>query len=181
MLPYQLITTNAQLKAHLPQWRATPVLAMDTEIAHAHQVPSRKQCVSLVQLWDGSHEQIWLIDNFTVDLEPFIQQVMMEPLVTKLFHDAPHDLRMLRCPRRARSVVCTFAMAKSRLQPRCSLKELSLNLLGLPLDKQYQMSNWASRPLSPEQLYYAALDSWVTYHVWTKLSAIPVPTPLAAL
>jgi len=175
MLPYQLITSSVHLKKLLPQWSTTPVLAMDTEIAHAHQVPSRRQTVSLIQLWDGAADEIWLIDALALDLTPFIEQVMMNPAVSKIFHDAPQDLKVLRCPRRARSVICTFQMAKARQQPFCNLKALSADLLNVTLDKKYQLSNWALRPLTDDQLHYAALDAWVTYLVWDKLKAIPIP------
>jgi len=179
MLPYSLLTSDAELATVLPLWRVAQVLAMDTEVAHAHQVPQRKQCVSLVQVWDGTSPVIWLIDAFSVNLKPFREQVMASPRVTKLFHDAPHDLRILKCTQ-PRGVVCTLEMAQARAQPRCSLKALSSNLLNVEMDKRYQASNWALRPLSPEQLHYAALDAWVTYNVWRALSLIPeaeIPTP----
>ncbi|WP_218080855.1 3'-5' exonuclease family protein [Anthocerotibacter panamensis] len=177
MLPYHLITSAEQLQDLLPRWRAAQILALDIEVAHAHQMRNRKQTVSLMQIWDGQSDHIWLLDALAVDTKPFIEEIMASKSVTKIFHDALHDLHTMKCVRRAQSVVCTLAMAKERLQPRCSLKALSANLLDLEIDKQYQMSNWATRPLSPEQLHYAALDAWVTYHVWCKLSQIPIPNP----
>ncbi len=32
-------------------------------------------------------------------------------------------------------------------------------MLGAPLDKRMQLSNWGRRPLVPQQLEYAALDA----------------------
>ncbi len=174
MLPYRLIATQQQLGDLIPVWHQTAVLAMDTEVAHAHQMASRKQTLSLVQLWDGHSDHIWLIDALAVKLEPFVSQIMTSATVTKIFHDAPVDLRFLKCPRRARSVICTLVMAQERQQPKCSLKALAADLLGYEMDKRYQRSNWALRPLSPEQLHYAAMDAWVTYQVWQQLSLIAV-------
>jgi len=41
--------------------------------------------------------------------------------------------------------------------------------LGYPLDKTYQMSDWDKRPLSQEQLIYAALDSIACLEIFEKL------------
>jgi hypothetical protein len=40
-----------------------------------------------------------------------------------------------------------------------SLSRLVASVLGRPLDKAQQRSSWAERPLSPEQLLYAATDA----------------------
>ena len=38
-------------------------------------------------------------------------------------------------------------------------------VLGQPLDKREQVSDWAQRPLSQSQLYYAALDAYAVLQV----------------
>ena len=39
------------------------------------------------------------------------------------------------------------------------LSTLCEQMLGAPLDKRMQLSNWARRPLVPQQRAYAALDA----------------------
>lgn len=41
-----------------------------------------------------------------------------------------------------------------------SLSNLCELLLGAPLDKSFQLTNWERRPLSPAEREYAALDAW---------------------
>lgn len=44
-----------------------------------------------------------------------------------------------------------------------NLRAVSAKLLGVEVSKEHQNSNWTDRPLSKEQLIYAAADSWLTY------------------
>ena len=39
------------------------------------------------------------------------------------------------------------------------MSTLCAQMLGAPLDKRMQLSNWARRPLVPQQREYAALDT----------------------
>ncbi len=65
--------------------------------------------------------------------------------------------------------------ASSSLQlrkPNSSEKGLSAlveSLLGLPLDKRDQISNWSRRPLRENQVVYAALDAYVLLEVFEAL------------
>ncbi len=42
-------------------------------------------------------------------------------------------------------------------------------IFGLPLDKRDQMSDWDRRPLTKEQMLYAALDAYVLLEVFAAL------------
>ncbi|KDO32008.1 hypothetical protein SPRG_19473 [Saprolegnia parasitica CBS 223.65] len=58
---------------------------------------------------------------------------------------------------------CPTATAKS-------LSDVVETVLGLPLDKTQQVSNWDARPLSLDQQMYAALDAWCLVHVTERLA-----------
>ncbi|CAE7423548.1 RH56 [Symbiodinium natans] len=51
------------------------------------------------------------------------------------------------------------------------LSKLAQKLLGKPLDKSLQVSDWKMRPLTAEQLQYAALDAWVLLRILDRVEA----------
>jgi len=53
-----------------------------------------------------------------------------------------------------------FGLIEPRVQQPVGLKRMCLYALQQRVDKEQQVSNWNSRPLSPEQVEYAALDAF---------------------
>ena len=53
--------------------------------------------------------------------------------------------------------------------------------LGVCLDKSLQCSSWGSRPLSPEQLQYAALDAAVLLMLLNNVICVALPSTVARL
>lgn len=63
--------------------------------------------------------------------------------------------------------VCRYlAKAPDAVRRARGLSGLCRATLGLPLSKRMQCSNWEARPLSREQMYYAALDAQACVAVW---------------
>jgi len=54
-------------------------------------------------------------------------------------------------------------------EPRPGMRGLVSKVLGKRLDKNQQCSNWAARPLSQDQLNYAALDAHCLIQLWDVL------------
>lgn len=96
-------------------------------------------------------------------------------LVRILGFGGRHDLRMV-------AKVPAFRMAAD-LQPQFrdvqrghgpkkklpGLSKLAQKILGKPLDKSLQVSDWSARPLTAAQLEYAALDAWVLLRIMDKV------------
>eukprot|EP00466_Bigelowiella_natans_P016387 jgi/Bigna1/83847/fgenesh1_pg.116_\ len=59
---------------------------------------------------------------------------------------------------------------KKTEKPPESLSKLGQSLLGKPLQKSKAFSNWSRRPLTPAQIYYAALDAHVALQILQKLN-----------
>ena len=82
-------------------------------------------------------------------------------LVPKIFHNALFDLSFLRCQWEClvEPVFCTKVAARLAGTSRNpTLQYLAEEMLGVSLDKGPRLSDWSSRPLSPEQVRYAAGD-----------------------
>ena len=51
-----------------------------------------------------------------------------------------------------------------------TLRAVSAKILGIRVEKELQTSNWTDRPLSEDQLVYAAKDCWLTFQVGRVLA-----------
>lgn len=89
-----------------------------------------------------------------VDLCPLSKQILKIPSVCQRV-----GVRMQGVSARQRACI-----AEER-----GLSELVFLCLGMPLDKTYQLSDWERRPLSEEQLLYAALDAYCLLEIYEVL------------
>ncbi|XP_039076689.1 exonuclease mut-7 homolog isoform X2 [Hyaena hyaena] len=122
-----------------------------------------------------------------------VSRLLSDPSITKLGYGLAGDLRSLgaSCPALAhaekqlrggldllqvhRQMRVVNMPARGSLEAR-GLRGLSLlvqQVLGKPLDKAQQLSNWDRRPLSEGQLVYAAADAYCLLEVYQALSREP--------
>lgn len=160
------------------------VLWIDTEIA---DFKSRNPKVSLIQVLTGYadrlKENVVILDvlNHPEIVDIFIQKIMLNPSIEKVFHNAKYDLKFLG-KNKAENVTCTLEMAKSIPYyllplPDLSLKTLTESLCNIvAVDKSQQGSDWGQRPLSATQLTYANLDPVYLYMVHQKLLQLKLVT-----
>ena len=52
------------------------------------------------------------------------------------------------------------------------LKNISKEILGKEICKQYTMTNWERRPLNKCQIHYAAMDAFIIFKIWDKLAEL---------
>lgn len=91
--------------------------------------------------------------------------LLEDPLITKVFHYAPFDLRFIEATWGVQTgpVFCTKAASKL-LRPDAAPREHSLAAqllltLGITVDKgAVRVSDWSAPTLTPEQVAYAAAD-----------------------
>lgn len=153
---WALVDTPSQLKKAEKAIRAAGIIALDTEY-DSFRYFRDKLC--LIQAQTG--EKTWLIDPLAgLDLA-FLGETTNDPAVLKIFHAGDNDIRILK-----RDYAFTFQnifdthRAASLLGcRRLSLATLLQDYLGVTLVKKMQRSRWDLRPLSEEQLDYAALDT----------------------
>jgi ribonuclease D len=150
------IATEGELAALADRLRAEPLLAVDTEAASFHRYLDR---VYLLQI--SSREETAVVDPLaTGGLGP-IGQLLDDPAIEIIFHDADYDLRLLHREYgfTAQNLFDTRIAAQLLNEPGIGLAALLEKYFGVRLDKRFQRADGSARPLSPEMLAYAAADT----------------------
>jgi len=152
----RLITRQDELLQLIGELRQAGSFAFDSEfIGELTYVP--KLC--LIQAASGSH--IALIDPLVeLDLTPF-WELVADPVVEKIVHSGQQDVEPLfraigRPP--ARLFDTQIGTAFVGLGHPLSLSKLIYALVGVKLSKGLTFTHWDRRPLTTQQLRYAAND-----------------------
>ena len=153
---WQLIedpTRFAELLRRLP---VELLIAVDTEAASCHRHRDR---IYLLQV--STRTETWLIDPLAVPGLPGLGNLLADPGLEFVFHDAAYDLRLLghQFDYRVSRLFDTRVAAQFLNEPGIGLAALLEKYLGVRLDKQYQRADWSLRPLTPPLLQYAATDT----------------------
>jgi len=154
---YTMIETPTALEKMVGQLSNAPCVAVDTEFVWERTFYAR---LGLIQL--GTQEGVcYLIDPVALPDLSSLGIILSNPDIVKILHDAPQDLMILRRATGAvpRNIFDTrLAAGFAGLSSETSLQNLLVNLLDIQLSKGHTRTNWMARPLSPEQLEYAADD-----------------------
>ncbi|CAG0908639.1 unnamed protein product [Cyprideis torosa] len=130
---------------------------MDTEFIWTRTYKPR---LGLIQI-ALSDEDCRLIDPLAIeDLSP-LGELLADPKVVKIFHDAPQDLAILHSAtgKVARNIFDTkLAAGFAGLSSSLSLGNLIEKLLDIHLAKTETRTNWLKRPLNTKQVSYALDD-----------------------
>jgi ribonuclease D len=151
-----LIRSQQELEALFARLRTAPLLAVDTEAASFHRYTDR---VYLLQI--SSRDETAVVDPLAVQSLAPLAEVLANPAIEIVFHDADYDLRLLdrEYGFRATNIFDTRVAAQLLNEPGVGLAALLEKYLGVKLDKRFQRADWSARPLSPEMLAYAASDT----------------------
>ena len=133
-----------------------PLVAVDTEAASFHRFVDR---VYLLQL--SSRSETAVVDPLAVTNLNSLGELLADPQIETVFHDADYDLRLLEKQYgfRAQNLFDTRIAAQLLNEPGVGLAALLEKYLGVHLDKRFQRADWSARPLTPEMLDYAAADT----------------------
>lgn len=166
--PYFYLTTTRDAELRLASLPSTQVIGLDTE---TYWEPTEKRMrVSLVQVAVENHPVV-ILDALHVDLE--VARLLIESAEIRMAaHNARFDEGVLAGAGFApHGFVDTLALARHALNlSSYALSSVVEELFGEPLDKSLQKSNWRRRPLTHEQLAYAAHDAAVTLRVYQELT-----------
>ena len=151
-----LIEQPDQLAAAVARWQSAPYVALDTEFVRETTFRAK---LGLVQV--AVADEVALVDAVRVrDLSP-LASIVSSAGSRKILHSCSEDLPVLR---RATGAPLAplfdtqIAAAFAGLGPSLSYGALILALFDVQLDKGETRTDWLRRPMSPEQLRYAADD-----------------------
>ncbi|HEY3934483.1 MAG TPA: HRDC domain-containing protein [Gemmatimonadales bacterium] len=132
------------------------LVALDTEAASFHRYHDR---IYLIQLSTTTLTAV--IDPLGVGNLAPIGDLLANPQVEKIFHDADYDLRLFdkEFGFHAANLFDTRIAAQFLNEPGIGLAALLDKYFGLKADKRFQRADWSVRPLSPAMLEYAAGDT----------------------
>ena len=154
--PLVYLDESGEVDRFVDEIRGVREIAVDTEGASFHRYVDR---IYLLQLTTG--EQSAIIDPLSIGKPEGLGQLMEDPSVQVVFHDADYDLRLLRQDYGwlTRNVFDTRIAAQLIGLRSFGLAALLERYFGVKLDKKHQRADWSRRPLSEDMLAYAAQDT----------------------
>jgi len=154
-LSYKLITDMTELEECLEHLSQQKEVYLDLEFDKNHFTYGFNLC--LMQI--ASKEECFLIDPIgSLDMEP-MYRLLEDVKIRKYTYAFGEDLRLLHHLGCMIKNVGDLATARTLLnEEHVSLNSLIEDITGKSLPKSQQKSNWSKRPLTEEQLKYAAVD-----------------------
>ncbi|GGD63809.1 ribonuclease D [Lacimicrobium alkaliphilum] len=167
-MQYQFIESEQELADYCRQASLKSFIAVDTEFVRTRTLYPR---LGLVQLYDG--EQLALVDPVAIsDLTPLKNLLTNESIITVL-HACSEDLETFWS---AMGIVPTrvfdtqVAAAMLNMGSSLGYAKLVEEMSGVILDKGESRTDWLARPLSQQQLHYAANDVLYLFNLYPQLA-----------
>lgn len=156
LMSYVFVDDDAALAALCGRWRQCAVLSLDTEFIRVDTFYPR---LGLIQVCDG--ENNYLLDPLAITQWREFAEILDNPGILKTLHSCSEDLVVFKgffgkvpTPLFDTQRAAAFLGFGYSISYQNLVKEV----LGLEVSKDQTRSDWLRRPLSAEQLAYAALD-----------------------
>lgn len=174
-LNYTIINNDHALREICQQASTKTFIALDTEFRRRSTFYPQ---LGLIQLFDG--QKISLIDPLLIqDFSPFIE-LLANPQVNKVLHACSEDLEVfqhyfnqLPSPMWDTQVMAQFI----GLGNSVGLATLLEKYFNLKVNKETALTNWLLRPLTDQQLNYAASDVAFLEDLYLQLHQELAKTP----
>ena len=161
------IDTADALNVFTEQLAGTDWIALDTEFLR-EKTYYPKLC--LIQI--ATPEVVACIDPLALgDLTPLLE-VLFDPRITKVMHAARQDMEMfyhIRAAVPAPVFDTQIAALLLGYPDQVGYGNLVRELLGVSLDKKHTRADWSLRPLSKDQIQYAADDVIYLVDIYRQL------------
>ncbi len=164
--PPTLVADPAALRSLVERLRGEQIIAVDTE-SNSFHVYRERVCLLQISTRGGD----FVVDPLALDPAP-LGEILCDGRETVL-HGADYDVRCLRREYgwRLPRLFDTMAAARRLGRPGLGLSSLVEAQFGVRLSKAFQRADWGRRPLSPEQLTYASLDTHFLLPLYDLLAA----------
>ena len=131
-------------------------IAIDTEGASFHRFIDR---IYLLQI--STRDKSAIIDPLPIGMPKRLGEILEDPNVEVVFHDADYDLRLLHQDYgwHVNNIFDTRISAQLLGIKAFGLAALLEQFFGVKLDKKHQRADWSLRPLTRGMLDYAAQDT----------------------
>lgn len=165
---YRLITEAGDLDDLIRQLAAQDRIAVDTESNSLH---AYREQVCLIQFSIPAGD--FMVDPLALEDLSALKPIFENPAIEKVFHAAEYDLL---CLHRDFGIECNNLFDTMQAARLLGRTELGLGALleaefGVVLNKRYQRADWGERPLSPELLDYARMDTHLLIALRDRLAA----------
>jgi ribonuclease D len=133
-----------------------PAVAVDTESNSLH---AYREQVCLIQF--STPDADFIVDPLTLTDFSVLAPVFANPAQQKIFHAAEYDIICLRRDYgfEFANIFDTMSAARTLGWPQVGLAAILDSHFGVTMNKKHQRADWKRRPLTPEQLDYARLDT----------------------
>jgi ribonuclease D len=160
------IAAQAPFDEAMARMATNAIIAVDTEADSLHSYFDK---VCLIQMSAAGEDLV--IDPLSgIKLEPF-GGLLADASITKVLHGGDYDLRILNRDFGfvVANLIDTSICAQILGYEAFGLAALLERHFGVKLNKVHQRADWAMRPLPPDMLEYAALDTHYLIDLAAKL------------
>ncbi|MDY6866326.1 MAG: HRDC domain-containing protein [Chloroflexota bacterium] len=157
-----------KLRDCIDELSAQDVVAVDTE---SNSLYAYQEQVCLIQF--STRDKDYLVDALVLPDLSDLALIFQSDQILKVFHAAEYDLICLFRDYgfQFNYLFDTMIAARTLGYQKIGLGSLLEKFFNIHMDKKYQRANWGKRPLKPDMLEYARLDSHYLIPLQEKLRA----------
>ncbi|MBI4770961.1 MAG: HRDC domain-containing protein [Chloroflexi bacterium] len=159
--PPVLIKTPTDLQKLAARLERQEIIAVDTESNSLHAYQEKVCLLQFGLPGPNSAGEDLVLDALAVRDLSILAGVFASPKIEKIFHAAEYDLICLKRDFgfEFSNVFDTMVAARTLGWRKVGLASILEQHFGVIVNKRFQRADWGRRPLSPEQLAYARLDT----------------------